>query len=799
MRRELSIEATGEWDEIAGQKPAPSADESASIVDGMTWRISERSALKLDVMVRLGSSFLVGNGYLGYRGTLEEYTHEQKVALIVSGLYDKVGDSWREPVNIPNPGYLRLEYQSQPLHALSSDVASHEQTLDLRQAVHERRTTFMTGDGCTIAVSARRFASLVEPHLICFEYTVEASQPCTLRVVTGIDGEVWDLNGPHLEQFESSFDEGALALTACTHERLVPIAVVERLTGDDGLAGWGREEKRIWHDTQLSLAPGEPHTLTKIVAVYTALESADPLAEAQRTCRDAAEQGFDVLLAAHVASWDERWRDCGIEIDGDDDAQLALRFSMYHLLSVAPTHAQSVSIPARGLSGQVYKGAVFWDTEIFMLPFFTHTFPEIARNLLLYRYHTLDGARRKAREYGFRGAFYAWESQDTGDDACTLFNVTDVFTDRPMRTYFRDKQYHISADVAYAIWDYYAVTGDDSVLLDGGAEIIYECARFYLTCSYYNHNKGRYEILDVTGPDEYHERVNNNAYTNWMAAHCFDVCLQVDEHLQQQHPVLARALLSRLDFQSDLETIRQIAPRLYRPEPDPQTSLVPQFDGYMALEDVSLPELLGRKLHPHEYLGGGNGLATTTQIVKQADVVLGLYLFRGAYSRDIKAANWEFYEPRTEHGSSLSSCAYSLVASEIGRIDSAYDYFMKTASIDLDGNGKQYVGTLYIAGTHPAANGGAWMSAVLGLCGIRCSADSITVAPSLPRHWSRVRLPLTYRGQKLVLTIGHDEMTVEAVEPLAKSRIVVHDGEQSYTLPETGPLTISLPETAALS
>lgn len=799
MRRELSIEATGDLDETAGRSPAPLDGDDGPVAAGTAWRITETSPLDRDVVDRLGSSFLVGNGYLGYRGTLEEYTHEQKVALIVSGLYDKVGDLWREPVNLPNPGYLRLEYQGRPLHALSSDVASHEQTLDLRQAVHERRTTFVTGDGCTIAVSARRFASLAEPHLICFEYTVEAAQPCTLRVVTGIDGEVWDLNGPHLEEFGSSFDEGALALTACTHERRVPLAVVERLTGDGGQTGWGREEKRIWHDAQLSLAPGKPRTLTKIVAVHTALESADPLAAAQRTCRDAAAQGFDVLLAAHVARWDQRWRDCGIEIDGDDAAQRALRFSMYHLLSVAPTHAQNVSIPARGLSGQVYKGAVFWDTETFMLPFFTHTFPEIARNLLLYRYHTLDAARRKAREYGFRGAFYAWESQDTGDDACTLFNVTDVFTNRPMRTYFRDKQYHISADVVYAIWDYYAVTGDDSVLLDGGAEIVYECARFYLTCSYYNHDKGRYEILDVTGPDEYHERVNNNAYTNWMAAHCFDVCLQVDEHLQEQHPVLARALLRRLDFQGDLETIRQIAPRLYRPEPDPQTSLIPQFDGYMALEDVSLPELLGRKLHPHEYLGGGNGLATTTRIAKQADVVLGLYLFRGAYSRDVKAANWEFYEPRTEHGSSLSSCAYSLVASEIGKMDSAYDYFMKTASIDLDGKGKQYVGTLYIAGTHPAANGGAWMSAVFGLCGIRCSAGSITVAPSLPRHWSRVRLPLTYRGQKLVLTVGHDEVVVEAVEPLAKSRIVVHDGERSYTLPETGPLTISLHETAALS
>src|SRR5262249_14910304 len=158
-----------------------------------------------------------------------------------------------------------------------------------------------------------------------------------------------------------------------------------------------------------------------------------------QACIEAKKLGFAALHAEHCQAWLERWQCCDIAIDGDPEAEQALRFSMYHLLAIAPTHAQNVSIPARGLSGQVYKGGIFWDTEIFMVPFFAHAFPALARNLLLYRFHTLDGARRKAQEYGFRGAYYAWESQDTGDDACTLFNVTDVFTNRPMRTYFRDK------------------------------------------------------------------------------------------------------------------------------------------------------------------------------------------------------------------------------------------------------------------------------------------------------------------------------------------------------------------------
>ena len=251
--------------------------------------------------------------------------------------------------------------------------------------------------------------------------------------------------------------------------------------------------------------------------------------------QQAADIGFEDLLDEHSKLWSERWADCDIQIEGDTSAQQALRFSMYHLLSIVPTHTQHASIPRGACRVRCIKGAIFWDTEIFMLPFFTHVFPAIARNLLLYRYHTLDGARRKAREYGYRGAFYAWESQDTGDDACTLFNVTDVFTNRPMRTYFRDKQIHISADIAYAFWQYFTVTGDVSIWRDGGAEVVFECARFFLSYLYFNPDKQRYEILDVTGPDEYHERVHNNAFTNRLVAHTFEVCQRIAKIFPTTH------------------------------------------------------------------------------------------------------------------------------------------------------------------------------------------------------------------------------------------------------------------------
>ena len=756
------------------------------------FEVSEQGTLDAQAVDRLGNKLLIGNGYLGYRGTLEEFDREQKTATIVSGLYDKVGDAWREPVNLPNGLFVEISHGGVALHALKSKVVAHEQTLDMRAAQHLRETTFESADGTQIMVQARRFVSLTRQRLICLEYTLLSDRDCTVTLRTGIDGDVWDLNGPHLRDISSSEQDGVIALGAVTHENGVPVAVCEWLAAPAGARNVVSSDQRITREQELVLRAGQPTKIEKLVAHVTGLDSRDPLVDGRRACLEAKEVGFAKLFAEHRAAWAERWSQCDIRIAGDAAAQQALRFSMYHLLAIAPTHAENASIPARGLSGQVYKGGIFWDTEIFMLPFFAHAFPALARNLLLYRFHTLDGARRKAAEYGFRGAFYAWESQDSGDDACTLFNVTDVFTNRPMRTYFRDKQVHISADVVYAFWQYFALTGDASIWRDGGAEVVFECARFFLSYVYFSPDKQRYEVLDVTGPDEYHERVHNNAFTNLMVAHTFDVCLRVAGELEQSTPQALGALLDKLAFAADLARIREVARSVYVPSESGE--VIPQFDGYFALEDVSLEALKARKLHANEYLGGGNGLATTTQVLKQADVVLAMVLFGDQFSLETKARNWEYYEPRTEHGSSLSACSYSLVAAQIGKIDWAYKYFLKTATIDLTGDSKQYVGTLYIGGTHPAANGGAWMSAVFGLCGLRCAEQTIAVEPRLPAHWTKVTLPLAFRGQRIELELSAEQVTVRVLGKLSQPLSILVSGVR-YTLPNTGGLVVAIPAT----
>jgi len=724
-----------------------------------------------------GGRFLIANGYMGYRGTLEEYGQEHLVACTLAGVYDKAGEAWREPVNAPNGLLTKTYCNGQELSTLTATPAAHEQTLDLRSALHARASTFRTA-GNAVRISTERFLSLADVHLLVMRYSLCCKQDARIAVVTGIDGGIWDINGPHLTECCWHTEAGTLLFMGRTREKGYPVAVAESIDLRFGEMEIVSAPDSLNRRITWRAEAGKTYTFTKYVSVHTGLDADAPPADAAREeSLWADEQGYERLFAGHRDLWRARWEKADVRIEGDPEAQLALRFSIYHLLSVAPVHTDRTSIPARGLSGQVYKGAIFWDTELFMLPFFCYTHPELARNLIRYRCLTLDGARRKAHEYGYRGAFYAWESQETGDDACTLFNITDVFTGRPMRTYFRDRQVHISADIVYAIWQYCELTDDFGILLEGGAEVILECARFFLSYAYFSVEKKRYEILDVTGPDEYHERVHNNAFTNRMVQLTLEIALKMFAELRARHEEFCVALLARLAYGPDLARIEAMSEQIYLPQPDAASAVIEQFDGYHRLEDVSLGELLSRVIDPREYLGGGNGLATTTQILKQADVVAMLAFFRDKYPQDVLRANWEYYEPRTEHGSSLSNCLYALVAAEMGQPDRGYAYFLKTACIDLEGNAKQYVGTLYIGGTHPAANGGAWMAAVLGFGGVRAGADKIIIEPKLPKKWKSLQFTLVWHEQRFKVWISREAIEVQAAESNQEETVFVLQGE----------------------
>ena len=722
-----------------------------------TWKVcTDKFTKERESIMRNGNVYQIANGYMGYRGTLDEFGPDELVGITLAGIFDRVGDAWRESVNAPNGGFTRVTLDGCEISALSTKIKKHRQSLNLANAVFERETDFAS-QGKTIKIKSARFLSADNPHLGMIRYSLTVDKAAKVSIRTGIDYNIWDLNGPHLLKLTSEKKNRTLLVHGITTEASKRVAVAEVTDlhfGKEAHEARGNKNLRV---LELDVEAKKAYTFHKYFAVYTDNDAIKTsLTEAAMACAQTAKDaGYDECLRQHNAQWTKRWALCDVKIEGDDEAQLALRYSIFQLLIVAPVEGSANSIPARALSGQAYKGAVFWDTEMFMFPFFLYAYPEKAIELLRYRIKTLDGARRKAKTEGsgFKGAFYAWESQETGDDACTYFNIGDPFTKRNLRTHFRDKQVHVSGDVAIAMWEYFKVTGDDALLLDGGAEVILECARFYYSYAYFKKDKNRYEILDVVGPDEYHERVNNNAFTNMVVQATFEIANATVNYLKQKHPEKLKALVEKIDIADELPLFAEAASLLYLPQPDGNTGIIEQFDAYHKLTDTTVEELKARVTHPDEYLGAGQGLAVPTKIIKQADVVMMLNLFGNRFSKAIKKANWEYYEPRTEHASSLSACAYAMVAVGIGKVDWAYNYFLRTAKIDIEAIYKVYVGTVFMGGSHPAANGGAWMTAVFGFGGVKAHEDNVSIDPRFYEKWNSLQFSIIYQGDRFRIKI----------------------------------------------
>ncbi len=688
----------------------------------MMQKCFSQKGYKSDIEADNGNRFLTANGYMGVRGTLCEAGPEGMAAVNLAGIYHKKGAGWREPLNAPNPLYFRVRGCSLPED--EANLIDHEQHLEISNGLFYRQSRFQVGSGA-LTIVQQRFCFMEDVHLLCQRITLSSDTELEVAVETGIDERVWDIHGPHYDEIVFTH-KGNAVLAAAMTDKGQKVCVARRDTLGPGETVHGGVQAYT-----LTVSPDRPFTVDMVCAIYTSNDVGDPAEAAVNALQEC--RNYDELLRRQMTWWDNMWSHAMVEIDGDEAAELAINMSIYHLLSVAPRHHRSMSVAARGLSGQVYKGAVFWDTEIFMMDLYLSYLPEVARSCLQYRIDTLPGALEKARSYGHQGAFYAWESQEGGFDGCSDYNITDVFTGRPVRTYFRDKQIHISAAVVYALRNYVQRTGDESILHEGGANVVLECARFYLSLMSKKITSDVYDLLDVVGPDEYHERVNNNAYTNEMARmtlrYAAEICKKYLPETSDQE------LAAFLDAAAHLKT----------QEPDPETRVIPQFDGYMKLEDVSVDEVRSRIINPKEYWGGADGVASHTQIIKQADVIAMLSLL-GNEDKDILTANYEYYEPRTEHGSSLSACMYAMCACLIDRSNDAYPLFMKSAEADMRCGGKQWLGLIYIGGTHPAAAGGAYKVLLYGFLGAKFKPNGIEMHPRLPDGWKAVRMQVYDRG-----------------------------------------------------
>jgi trehalose/maltose hydrolase-like predicted phosphorylase len=726
-----------------------------------TWIIREEGYDKAEEKNRV-ALFTVGNGYVGVRGSLVETpTGSMLVSNLVNGFFDQAPDAeLPEIVNLPNWLATRIEAEGAPLTAWDARAAHTTRTLDLRHATLTRGTAWRLGER-TLQLTTTRSVSAAHIHLGVLECRLRASGGLVrLTLYTSIEGDTFGLLGTHFRRFEAAADEDCQSLVGVTNgDNRAAVCAVCHLALDGEPLGWTAETgKRAVHlSAAVELRPGAELVLRKYVALYTDRDGVgDPLKAARTEAARAASIGYTALRDEHQARWAGWWGQAGVSIVGDERAQRALRFCIYHLLIAGPRHSGRVAIPARTLSGLWYRGAFFWDTEMFMAPFFSATLPQVARNLLAYRYHTLDGARRKAARLGFAGAYYAWESMETGDETCASFVLRDPFSGRVHRQHFNDRQVHISADIAYALWRYYLYSGDFNLLLEGGAEVILETARFWLSRALYSPARRRHEIWQVMGPDEWHEDVNNNPYTNWMAQQNLTIALRVWEMLRERAPEEATRLKQRIGLTDDeLTGWADMAAGMYIPGPDAQTGIIPQFDRFFDLEDVSVEELLARVEHPDEYLGGPHGLAVETQVSKQADVVLLLSLSPDDYDTETLRRNWACYEARTCHVSSLSTLAYGLLAARLGMAEEAYRYFLHTATADLE---RRYSPEY---GVHPAACGGAWMVAVMGFGGLQMSEDGVRLAPRLPAHWKELAFRFVWHGTPGRVRIGREHIHIE--------------------------------------
>ena len=674
-----------------------------------------------------GNRFILGNGYLGYRGTLDEFRKKELACLNLPGLFDQVENKTVEPVNSPNPLYTYLTYKDKVINYENFEIKNHSIELNIYSGTVTRITTFIVED-VDVTIESTRFVSHKENNIIGRTYKILLSKPIDLMLYTGIDLDIWDLNGPHLKTVSCTDDNGLLRYIG-----LIPNKnhYVEEIIKDD----LKLEYNLVIDNSYLLKQYQINHNISFNTIVYVEDKKNNNLTN--------IDLDYKKSLELHLNEISDKWSKLKVTIESDELAEFGVNLSIYHLMIIAPKR-ENTSISARGVSGQVYKGACFWDTEMFMLPYYLLNDLETSKKIIEYRINTLPNAILKAKSFGYNGAFYAWESVDEGKEGCSFFNIIDVFTNRPIRTYFIDKQIHISGDVVYGIDKYLEITKDYDILISGGMDVIYQVSKFYYSYLLYNSVKDLYLVNDVIGPDEYHERVNNNAYTNKLVEFTFNCLIKYSNLLRKLNMTYEND-----ELESFIKKVKKVIRKIYNP--NILNNVIEQFEGYFNLEDVSLSELLKRKIHPNEYLGG-NGIAATTQIIKQADVVTMLYMFKDDYNLKDYYYNFNYYHPRTEHGSSLSACMYSLLATMIKEKDhdyvsTAYKYFLDSALIDYYGDGKLYAGNTYIGGTHPASSGGAYMCLVYGFCGLRFKNDKIYLNPNLPENIKKIKFKITYNNK----------------------------------------------------
>ncbi|MFD2444451.1 glycoside hydrolase family 65 protein [Bacillus sp. CGMCC 1.16607] len=726
----------------------------------MTWKINSESIQEKQLLTE-ESLFFTGNGYLGVRGNFEEGLPEGISSIrgtYLNAFHDVVSIDYGEKlyafpetqqklVNLIDAQSIYLYLGEEKFSLFEGEVLSYERYLHLDRGFSERIVHWRSNAGKEVKLRFLRLASFSDKEVFIQKVIIEpVNYFGEIRIVSTVNGNVTNFVDPNDPRVSSGHAKCLKVTNQFSDENLAYVEVETLRSELKSACGvhylvnpeLHREDKQIdgLIESEFTGVLNETLVFEKRSVYVDSLRHGEKIDQiVLELNRRVANETFDSFLAKQSSYLNAFWKNADVQIKGDDKLQEGLRFNLFHLLQSAGQDKFS-NIAAKGLSGEGYEGHYFWDTEIYMIPVFLMTNPEIAKRLLIYRYSILDGARERAKEMGHRkGALFPWRTI-SGSECSSYFPAGTA-------------QYHISADIAYSFIQYFMVTGDLEFLKEYGAEVLFETARLWLEVGHFKRDEFR--IDTVTGPDEYTCIINNNYYTNVMAKHNLKWAEKVYRLLDDETLNELKGKIS-LD-ENEVSKWLEAANKMFLPY-DAELKLNPQDDSFLNKEvwdfEQTPSDHYPLLLHYHPLT------LYRYQVCKQADTILAHFLLEDEQSLETMGHSFEYYEKVTTHDSSLSSCVFSIMASKLGYEDKAYQYFIETARMDLDnthGNTKD--------GLHMANMGGTWMAIIFGFAGLRIKESGLTLQPIVPKQWEGYTFPLQYKGRELSVEVSRDVTTIK--------------------------------------
>ena len=731
------------------------------------------------------SIFATGNGYIGLRGNFEEGNPSPRIMGVegsyINGFYESVPlqhgekaygfpEKTQTMLNVTNGKIIKLYLEDEEFNMIKGKMISYRRSLNLKEGYLRRCIVWVSPKGRKIKLDIIRLVSFTNKYLAVINYKVTPLNfNGTIKLVSALEGNIQNLTaesdprvGSGLKrktlEVESVICEDNLGLLVQKTQRVkskLACAMENQLITKESFEVENRCFKtRVEVIYRVAAKQDRPVVLNKYLAYTTSQDLGENkiLFSAMKIAIRARSEGFAKILKAQKEYMKEFWDKSDLVIKGAPGIQQGIRFNMFHLLQSAGQDGKT-NIAAKGLTGEGYEGHYFWDTEMYAMPFFLYTNPEINRKLLEYRYHTLEQARARARQMSHpRGALFPWRTIN-GEECSAYFPAGTA-------------QYHINADIAFAIKRYVEGTADWDFIVNYGAEILFETARLWVDLGGFiakRHN--RFCINGVTGPDEYTAIVNNNFYTNIMAAEKLAYAHRVAQWMKHNRTEEYLSLAAKIGLEeSELEHWKKAAENIYLPY-DQELGLYAQDDSFFAKEAWPEDKELKRPmlLHYHPLV------IYRYQVCKQADVVLALFLLSRRFDLEGKKRNFDYYEKITTHDSSLSECIFGIVASDIGYHDKAYQYFLNSIRMDLD-NRQGNTG----AGNHIANMAGSWMMVINGFAGMRVYDDTLSFKPHLPKEWEEYSFKITYRGRLVRVTVNREGTKYELLE--GEELTILHNG-----------------------